>query len=90
MIFFLDFCLKLALATGDDIVHGIQTDGVTDVALGQGLQNGGGIFTVVQELHRIGDAVLEEEVHVDEVVVAGDHQTFFRLVLVAVLVIAIG
>ena len=79
----LDLHLDVLLAIGQNGVHAGGAHHVADLALDQVAQNQLRIVGGVQVLHRIGDLVLHKEIHVDDVVVAGDHGALPVIDLVA-------
>ena len=69
----LDLHLDVLLAVGEDGVHGGGADHISDLALDQVTQDLGGIVACVEVADGVGDLILDEEIHIDDVVVAGDH-----------------
>ena len=80
----LDLHLDALLAVGKNGVHAGGTHHVADLALDQVAQDQLRLVGGIQVLHRVGNLVLHEKVHVDDVVVAGDHGAFAVVDLVAV------
>ena len=58
---------RLDVALADDLAHG---------ALGHRLHRAFGILDVEQKVGRVGDPPEHDEVDIDDVLVAGDHQAF--------------
>ena len=67
--------LDVFLAGGQHGIHGRGTDHVAHLALDQIPENRLRIVGGIEVLHGVGDLVFHKEIHIDDVVVAGDHGT---------------
>ena len=76
--------LDVFLAGGQHGIHGGGTDHVAHLALNQVPQNQLRLIGGIEVLHRVRNLIFNEEIHVDDVVVACNHGAFTAIHIVTV------
>ena len=85
-----DVRLNLIFPGCQNGVHIVAADDAPDTAFADIFENQQRVLRGVNRLHRVRYLVLDKEIHVDKVVVPGDHQRVFLLALIVAWVISEG